>query len=154
MQAACSLTRGRFSDMKFLANLKVLNLSGNIAQMKTEKNKPTKKSTVTGYSVWNLPKDAVKAKCLFSFYFKGVASMLYVFRSPALHQALTFPRLLLFKKTLMKLSLLKKCPYLELFWSVLSSIQARIQSECGKVRTRITPNTGTFRAVYKKSIWL
>ena len=51
MQAACSLTPGRFSDMKFLPNLKVLNLSGNIAQMKTEKNKATKKSTVTGYSV-------------------------------------------------------------------------------------------------------
>ena len=32
----------------------------------------------------------------------------------------------------------KKRSYLELFWS---------QSECGKIRTRITPNTDTFHAV-------
>ena len=50
----------------------------------------------------------------------------------------------------------KKCPYLELFWSVFSGIQTeyerysvslRIQSECGKIRTRITPNTDDFHAV-------
>ena len=35
-----------------------------------------------------------------------------------------------------KISLRKKCPYSELFWS-----------ECGKMRTRITPNTDTFHAM-------
>ena len=39
------------------------------------------------------------------------------------------------------LSLREKCPYSELFWSALS----RIQFKCGKMRTRITPNT--FHAV-------
>ena len=33
-------------------------------------------------------------------------------------------------------TLCKKCPYLELFWTVIS-----------RIRTRITPNTDTFRAV-------
>ena len=37
-----------------------------------------------------------------------------------------------------------KCPYSGLFWSVFS----RIRTEYGKIRTRITPNTGTFHAVY------
>ena len=37
---------------------------------------------------------------------------------------------------LLYLTLRKKCPYSELFWS-----------ECGKIRTRITPNKGTFYAV-------
>ena len=49
----------------------------------------------------------------------------------------------------------KKCPYLELFWSVFSRIRTeygeirtlRIQSEWGKIWTRITPNTDTFYAV-------
>ena len=40
-------------------------------------------------------------------------------------------------------TLRKKCPYSEVFWSVLS----RIQSKCGKIRTRITPNKGIFHAV-------
>ena len=40
-------------------------------------------------------------------------------------------------------SLREKCPYSKLFWSVFS----RIQSECGKMRTKITPNTDTFYAV-------
>ena len=53
-------------------------------------------------------------------------------------------------------SLRKKCPYSELFWSLFSRIRTnterygvylRIQSKCGKIRTRITPNTDTFRAV-------
>ena len=43
-----------------------------------------------------------------------------------------------------KLSLRKKCPYLELFCSAFS----RIQSDCGKMQTRVTPNTDTFPAVY------
>ena len=40
----------------------------------------------------------------------------------------------------------KKCSYskLELFWSIVS---LRIQSEYGKKRTRITPNTANFHAV-------
>ena len=43
-------------------------------------------------------------------------------------------------------------PYSESFWSAFSHIRTkygvslRIQSECGKMRTRITPNTGTFHA--------
>ena len=43
------------------------------------------------------------------------------------------------------LPLRKKCPYLELFSSVFS----RIQSECGKIRTRISSNTDTFYPVWK-----
>ena len=53
----------------------------------------------------------------------------------------------------------KLCPYSELFWSAYSRIRTEygeiqnievfrrigsIQSECGKIRTRITPNTDTF----------
>ena len=44
-------------------------------------------------------------------------------------------------------SLRKKCPYSVLLWSAFSRIQTeyseslRIQSECGKMRIRITPNT-------------
>ena len=41
-------------------------------------------------------------------------------------------------------SLRKKCPYSDLFWSVFS----RIQSESGKIRTEKTPNTDTCHAVY------
>ena len=54
-------------------------------------------------------------------------------------------------------TLRKKRPYSELFLSVFSRIRAeygeryavslRIQSECGKIRTRITPNTDSFNAV-------
>ena len=52
-----------------------------------------------------------------------------------------------------------KCPYWELYWSEFSRIQTEyreilrisvslhIQSECGKIRTRITLNTDTFHAV-------
>ena len=65
-------------------------------------------------------------------------------------------------------SLREKCPYLELFWPVFPAFglnteryrvflriwteyglnTLRIQSECGKIRTRITPNTHTFYAVH------
>ena len=54
------------------------------------------------------------------------------------------------------LPLREKCPYSELFWSVFPriwnnieryGISLRIQSECGKIRTRITRNTNTFYAV-------
>ena len=42
----------------------------------------------------------------------------------------------------------KKCPYLEFVWSVFSRIPSvPIQSECGKIKTRKTPNTATFYAV-------
>ena len=56
-----------------------------------------------------------------------------------------------------KISLREKCPYSELFWPVFSRIRTeyreilvslRIQSECGKIRTRIIPSTDTFYAVY------
>ena len=51
------------------------------------------------------------------------------------------------------LSLHEKCSYLELFWSVFFRIrteygETHIHSECGKMRTRITPNTDTFYAAY------
>ena len=42
-----------------------------------------------------------------------------------------------------RLSLRKKCPYFELFWSACS----RIQSDSGEIRIRITPNKDTFHAV-------
>ena len=61
--------------------------------------------------------------------------------------------LLYIRKAIQRRSLRKKCPYSELFWSVFSRIwteyeaSLRIQCECGKIRTRITPNTDTFHAV-------
>ena len=54
------------------------------------------------------------------------------------------------------LTLREKCPYSELFWSAFPafglnterySVSLRIQSECRKMRTKITPNTDTFYAV-------
>ena len=61
----------------------------------------------------------------------------------------------------MELSLRKKCSYSELFWSVFSRIRTeygeilrispylvRMWENAGKMRTRITPNTGTFYAVF------
>ena len=57
------------------------------------------------------------------------------------------------KLTMTSHSLREKCPYSELFWSAFSRIRTeygeilRIQSECGKMWTRITPNTDTFYAV-------
>ena len=57
------------------------------------------------------------------------------------------------------LSLLKKCPSLELFWSAFSCIRTgyrlslRIQSECRKMRTRITPKTNTSHVVYLMLFW-
>ena len=53
-------------------------------------------------------------------------------------------------------SLRKKCLYSLFFWSAFSrirteygkiSISLRIQSKCGKMRTRKTPNTSTYHAV-------
>ena len=51
------------------------------------------------------------------------------------------------------IALRAKCPYSELFWSAFSRIRTkyrvslRIQSECGKIRLRITPNPDTFHPV-------
>ena len=62
----------------------------------------------------------------------------------------------LFKIGVGKKTLREKCPYSELFWSVFYriglnispySLFLRIQSECWKIRTRITPNTCTFYSV-------
>ena len=61
-----------------------------------------------------------------------------------------------------KLTLPKKCPYSELFWSTFfphfptfglntdrySPYLVRIRANVGKMRTRITPNTDTFYAVW------
>ena len=49
----------------------------------------------------------------------------------------------------------KKCPYSEFFWSIYSHIWSEysvlsIQSECGKIRTRKTPNTEIFHGLYWK----
>ena len=57
------------------------------------------------------------------------------------------------------LSLRKKCPYSELFWSAFSHIRTeigeiryrvplRIQSKCSKIRSTITLNTDTFHAAF------
>ena len=43
-----------------------------------------------------------------------------------------------------EVTLPEKCPYSELLWSVFSCLQ----SKCRKMRTRITPNTDTFYAVW------
>ena len=49
-------------------------------------------------------------------------------------------------------SMREKCPYSELFWpGEIRSIH--IQSECGKILTRITPNTETFYAVHSNNIF-
>ena len=56
-------------------------------------------------------------------------------------------------------TLRKKYSYSELFWSAFSCIMTeygvipRIQSECGKMRNRITPNTDIFCAVLSCS-WI
>ena len=51
--------------------------------------------------------------------------------------------------TTSKRTLRKKCPYLELFWSIFSFIQTeqgevRIWPNFGKIRTRLNPNMDTF----------
>ena len=87
-----------------------------------------------------------------SFYFlrlqsTNLSSLLYVFIGKQRYS---------FLQRWFKLTLRKKCPYSELFWSVFSAfglnterhgVSLRIQSECGKMRTWINPNTGTFHAV-------
>ena len=62
--------------------------------------------------------------------------------------------------TLLWYSLRETCPYSELFWSVFSRIRTkygeidfpRFESKCGKMRTRITPDTDTFHAVTNNNI--
>ena len=56
------------------------------------------------------------------------------------------------QKTSWWFALRGKCPYSESFWSVFS----RIQSKCGKIQTRKTPNTDTFTQCWFKdrlNIW-
>ena len=61
-------------------------------------------------------------------------------------------------------TLRKKCPYSELLWSVISRIRAvygevqtirrDTQFECGRIRTKITPNTDNFlRSVSFNKFW-
>ena len=49
--------------------------------------------------------------------------------------------------TLPWVTLCEKCQYSEFFWFVFYSVSLRIQSECGKMRTRKTLNMGTFHAM-------
>ena len=53
-------------------------------------------------------------------------------------------------------ALRETCPYWVLFWSAFSRIRTKygeiqvslgILSECGKIQTRVTPDTNTFHAV-------
>ena len=44
-------------------------------------------------------------------------------------------------------TLCKKCQYSEFFWAVLLRVSLRIQSECGIIRTRKTPNMENFHAL-------
>ena len=44
-------------------------------------------------------------------------------------------------------TLLQNCPYSEFVWSVFSGVQ----SQCGKILTRKTPNKDTFHSVTKKT---
>ena len=49
---------------------------------------------------------------------------------------------------LYRMVLCEKCLYSKLFWPVFYSVSLRIQSECGKIRTRKTPKTDTFHKVW------
>ena len=58
------------------------------------------------------------------------------------------------------ISLRKKCPYSEFFWSIFSRIRTKYgekRGKCWKIRTRKTPNTDTFHAVFdwkkRPSFW-
>ena len=65
-----------------------------------------------------------------------------------------FAHIYMHRDIYINVSLRKKCPYLGLFWFTFSriwtryGISLRIQSVCGKMQTRITPNTDTFHAAY------
>ena len=45
------------------------------------------------------------------------------------------------------ITLRKKCPYLELFWSAFFPYSVRMRKNVGKMRNRITPNMDTFYVV-------
>ena len=49
---------------------------------------------------------------------------------------LNTPLILITFKTYWYTSLREKCPYSEFFWPAFSRVSLRIQSECGKIRTR------------------
>ena len=51
-----------------------------------------------------------------------------------------------------RILLSEKCSYSEFFWSVFSRIRTEYQSKCRKIRTRITPNTDIFYAVFYSAI--
>ena len=61
-------------------------------------------------------------------------------------------------KDLQNRALREKCSYSEFFWSVFPciwieySVSLRIQSECGKIRTKKTLNTDTFHAVVFRTL--
>ena len=68
-----------------------------------------------------------------------------------------------FTSCVQDVALRKKCLCLKFFWSALSRIRTeyercrvslRIQSDCGKMRTRITPNTNTFHSVLIMKVFL
>ena len=68
----------------------------------------------------------------------------YLFPHKLHHRCLTG-----FLIRLWNFTLHEKFPYSEFFWSVFA-VSLRIQSECGKMWTRNTPNTDTFHAVSNK----
>ena len=51
-----------------------------------------------------------------------------------------------------RIFLSEKCSYSEFFWSVFSRIRTEYHSKCRKRRTRITPNTDIFYAVFYSAI--
>ena len=53
---------------------------------------------------------------------------------------------------MLSLPLREKSPYSEFFRPVFPDMSLRIQSECGKLRTRKCPNTDTFYAAYLNEI--
>ena len=72
----------------------------------------------------------------------------FIFKNNHLHEHLL--------KAKSSTPLRKKCPGSELIWCVFPAfelnterygVSLQIQSKCGKIRTRITPNTDTFHAV-------
>ena len=64
--------------------------------------------------------------------------------------------MLVISNLLVTVTLREKCPYSELFWSAFSRIRAAlsIQSEYGKMWTRITPNKDTFYALLVSVIFI
>ena len=90
------------------------------------------------------PKDAL---CVYVISEKAVYAIL---------QCHWYQHLLVCLSQLQNLSLREKCPYSELFWSAFPRIRieygCRKIPECWKMRTRITPNTNTFYAVFLMTV--